>query len=121
VLPIYSDVALNGPTVRLCGDTVAGTYNKIGNRRFLRFNVPSQRAIDIQVSCFAADASCTGSPQPDPDFGLFRGRSVEFAETSTRSRSACTRPPRRGITCSRYTSTVTSIPIRRSGAAVARA
>jgi hypothetical protein len=81
VLPIYADVALNGATVRLCADTVVGTFNKIGNRRLLRFNVPSARPIDIQVSCPSSDSACTGSPQPDPDFGLYHGRTVEFAES----------------------------------------
>jgi PKD repeat protein len=83
VLPIYADVALNGSPVRLCGDTVVGTYNKIGNRRFVRFAVPGTRTIDIQVTCLLSDSTCTGNPQPDPDFGLYHGRSVEFAESDT--------------------------------------
>jgi len=83
VLPIYADVALNGQPVRLCGDTVVGSYNKIGNRRFLRFSVPGTRTIDIQVTCLLSDSTCTGNPEPDPDFGLYHGRSVEFAESDT--------------------------------------
>jgi hypothetical protein len=83
VLPIYADIALNGSPVRLCGDTVVGTYNKIGNRRFLKFSVPGTRTIDIQVTCLLSDATCTGNPQPDPDFGLYHGRTVEFAESDT--------------------------------------
>ncbi len=83
VLPIYADIALNGSAVRLCGDTVVGTYNKIGNRRFLRFNVPSTRAIEVQVTCLLSDSTCTGNPEPDPDFGLYHGRTVQFAESDT--------------------------------------
>lgn len=83
VLPIYSDLELNGPEVRVCGDTLVGTYNKIGNRRFLRFSVPGARSIDIQVTCAPTDPTCDGSPQPDPDFALYHGRSVEFAESAT--------------------------------------
>ena len=64
VLPIYSEIALNGPSVRLCGDAavtapaggvVPGAFNKLGNRRFLRFTVPSARVIDIRVTCNVSD------------------------------------------------------------------
>ena len=35
-LPVYADLALNGPAVRVCGDASLGIYNRLGNRRFLR-------------------------------------------------------------------------------------
>jgi hypothetical protein len=91
VLPVYAPIVLNGPSVRLCasaelmapdGTTIDGVYNKLGNRRFLRFGVPSNRTIDIRVSCNAADANCVGAPTPDPDFVLRRGSTVEVAETT---------------------------------------
>jgi hypothetical protein len=70
--------------VRLCsGRPTGGSYNKIGNRRFLKFNVPGSRTVNIQVTCPVGDASCSGQPTPDPDFVLYRGRTVEFAETLT--------------------------------------
>lgn len=83
VLPIYADIALNGSAVRVCGDTPVGTYNKIANRRFLRFTVPATRPIEVQVTCLHSDSTCNGNPEPDPDFGLYHGRSVEFAESDT--------------------------------------
>ena len=84
VLPIYTDIAPNGAAVRLCGGRpTGGGYNKIGNRRFLRFNVPNARTLDIQVSCQLTDPTCTGEPRPDPDFALSRGRTIEFAESET--------------------------------------
>jgi hypothetical protein len=84
VLPIYTDIASNGAAVRLCGGRpTGGGYNKIGNRRFLRFNVPGARTLDIQVSCQVTDPTCTGEPRPDPDFALSRGRTIEYAETET--------------------------------------
>jgi hypothetical protein len=49
----------------------------------VRFAVPGTRTIDIQVTCLLSDSTCTGNPQPDPDFGLYHGRSVEFAESDT--------------------------------------
>lgn len=93
VLPVYTPVALNGAAVRLCSSSVVNTsdnpptsitasYNKLGNRRFLRFNVPSARTIRITLSCAATDASCAGSLVPDPDFVLRRASEVTYAESS---------------------------------------
>lgn len=91
VLPIYSEIALNGPSVRLCGDAevtapggvaVPGVYNKLANRRFLRFSVPSARVIDIRVTCNVADASCVGLPQPDPDLVLSQGPDYQFSDAA---------------------------------------
>lgn len=91
VLPIYSEIALNGPSVRLCGDAevtvpgggvVPGIYNKLGNRRFLRFTVPSARVIDIRVTCNVSDASCVGLPQPDPDLVLSQGSNYQFSDSA---------------------------------------
>ena len=84
VLPMYTDIAPNSAAVRICGGLpTGGAYNKIGNRRFLKFNVPSARTLNIQVTCQVTDPTCTGEPRPDPDFVLSRGRMVEFAETET--------------------------------------
>ena len=92
VLPVYSPITLNGPSVRVCGDTelvqpdgttISGTYNSLGNRRFLRFEVPSARTIDVQVTCVATDPTCLGTPQPDPDLVLSQGRSRRISESET--------------------------------------
>lgn len=93
VLPIYSAITLNGPAVRLCADknvTVtgvpqddsAGIFNKLANRRFLKFTVPSARVIDIRVTCVASDLSCAGLPQPDPDLVLSQGPNYQFSDSS---------------------------------------
>ena len=91
VLPIYSGIALNGPSVRLCGDAevtapgdvvVPGVYNKLANRRFLRFTVPSARVIDIRVTCNVSDSSCVGLPQPDPDLVLSQGPNYQFSDSA---------------------------------------
>lgn len=91
VLPVYTPIAPNGPAVRLCtsseitvpgGAVVPGTFNKLGNRRFLRFSVPAARTLRIRVSCPASDATCGGLPQPDPDFLLSRASEVTIAEGS---------------------------------------
>ncbi len=91
VLPVYSVVAPNGPTVRVCTSSsldtgsgvVATSYNKLGNRRFLRFSVPGARAIRINVSCPANDTECAGSPVPDPDFVVSRAKDVTVSESDT--------------------------------------
>jgi len=92
VLPVYTPVALNAGSVRLCSSSsvntsdnpqtsLAGSYNKLGNRRFLRFNVPSARTIRITLSCPATDATCAGTPVPDPDFVLRRASEITYAES----------------------------------------
>jgi PKD repeat protein len=92
VLPVYAPVTPNGPAVRLCassqlsvpdGTTVIGSFNKLGNRRFLRFSLPAARTLRIRVSCPASDATCAGLPQPDPDFVLSRASDVTVADEGT--------------------------------------
>ncbi len=91
VLPIYSEIALNGPSVRVCGDAevtalggevVPGVYNKLANRRFLSFTVPSARVIDIRVTCNVSDPTCVGLPQPDPDLVLSQGSNYRFSDSA---------------------------------------
>jgi len=92
VLPVYTPITPNGPAVRLCtsseitvlgGTTVPVSFNKLGNRRFLRFSLPAARALRIRVSCPASDATCAGLPQPDPDFVLSRAADITVAEDDT--------------------------------------
>jgi hypothetical protein len=61
---------------------VPGTYNKLGNRRFLKFNVPTPRVIDVQVTCNVSDPTCVGSPQPDPDLVLSQGPSFQISDSA---------------------------------------
>ncbi len=62
-LPVYAQLTLNGPTAEVCGTADAGSYNKLGNRRLLRFNVPSARPVDIFVT--SQDLQVPISPDPD--------------------------------------------------------
>jgi PKD repeat protein len=91
VLPVYTPIALDG-SARLCtassvtstsGTVIEGSYNKLGNRRFLRFNVPSARPIRITVNCPSSDPDCAGTIVPDPDFAVSRGRTITYADSST--------------------------------------
>jgi hypothetical protein len=80
-LPVYAPIAVNGTSVRMCGSselslpggqTIQTAFNKLGNRRLLRFSVPAPQSIRITVSCPAIDPTCAGAPVPDPDFELWR-------------------------------------------------
>ena len=66
-LPVYTDIALNQAAVTLCGTPEAGIINKLGNRRFLSFSVPSEREIEIRVAY-----SSGATANPDPDLVLYR-------------------------------------------------
>ena len=68
VLPVYAALVLNGRQARLCTNTSAGKDNKIGNRRFVTFSVPTQRPITIRVQTVPDGAN----PPADPDLVLFR-------------------------------------------------
>jgi hypothetical protein len=90
VLPVYTPINLGGAAVRLCSsDTLEtgteieqGGYNKLGIRRFLRFNVPSARAIQVTVTCSALDPFCAGDPLPNPDFFLSQASTLYYAGSS---------------------------------------
>jgi hypothetical protein len=87
-LPVYTDIALNGAPVSLCGTPEAGTINKLGNRRFLKFSVPSQRAIDIRVA-FESGATVN----PDPDLVLFRSGFFDISQCAgVDPQAGCTEP-----------------------------
>jgi len=63
VLPVYERLTLNGQMVQVCGTRDAGVGDKLGNRRHLRFNVPSARPVDIFVT--SQDLHIPTSPDPD--------------------------------------------------------
>lgn len=78
VLPIYTALPLNaGTPVAVCGNGLAGTYNRIGNRRFLTFSVPDARPVTITVQALPDPAA----PAPDPDLVIFRA-GVGFFDSS---------------------------------------
>jgi len=79
-LPVYAPIAIGGNQT-VCADTVLGTYNALGNRRFLRFTIPAGQSVRIRAECVATSTStCSGAPAPDPDFVLSRAASRWVAE-----------------------------------------
>ncbi len=91
-LPLYTDVALNGPTQRVCSSaTETAFYNTIGNRRFLTFNVPSDRTIDIQV--VGLGTALPGQyPGPDPDLIVYKSGFIDFSDCAGPDGGSCTEP-----------------------------
>lgn len=65
VIPIYTDISI-GAQVSLCGIRTYGEYNKLSNRRFLRFQSSASRTIAISVS------ATTGGTTADPDIVVWR-------------------------------------------------
>ncbi len=106
VLPVYADIALNGPAVRVCGSssitiddgppvvTVPGSYNRLGNRRFLRFTSPGPRPIEIRVTCELSDPSLCRHAPAGPRFralacfsdGIRRNRDAVHRTTADKRR-----------------------------------
>ena len=76
-LPIYTATALNAGIVPLCGTPQAGTINKLGNRRFLTFNVPTERLVEILVSNVSAQPAI-----PDPDLVLWKTGFFDVSESA---------------------------------------
>jgi hypothetical protein len=65
------------------GTIVPVSFNKLGNRRFLRFSLPAARTLRIRVSCPISDRDCGGDPRPDPDFVLSQASDVTLVEDGT--------------------------------------
>ncbi len=90
-LPIYTQLALNGGSKSVCGTTAAGTYNKIGNRLFLRFTMAAARAVTIRAQYTATGSTAPFTPAPDPDFVLYRNGFLDIAESTTNGDETLTR------------------------------
>jgi hypothetical protein len=74
-LPIYTLATISGGAVVVGTSDDAGTSNKLGNRRFIRFNVPTTRTITIS-------ASSSNPNNSDTDFLVFRAGTFVRAGTS---------------------------------------
>lgn len=83
-LPIYTDITLNS-TQLVCGSATAGTFNKVGNRRFLRFSLGSTRLVSIRALYSASGSTPAGTltVDPDPDIVLWRNGFLDIAESTT--------------------------------------
>lgn len=75
-LPIYRSATINGGPQPVCSSIANGDeYNKLGQRRFLRFNVPGTQ----QVTFLAA-----GPAGNDPDLALYGQGFIELSQADSR-------------------------------------
>jgi hypothetical protein len=87
-LPLYMDATLNGPAVVTCGNDTNGLYNKIGNRRYVKFTLNAARSVTIKAQfapppTSAEPSTSAGIPRPDPDLILRSGLTGQVSDTST--------------------------------------
>lgn len=81
-LPVFNTVTIDGPAVQICSVDDAGTFNSLGNRAYLRLNVPSSQTLTITMT------RTSGPTSRDPDFIIFnQGRVVARAETASANQS----------------------------------
>jgi hypothetical protein len=73
---LYTTVVPGGQPVQVCGTVGFGTFNKFGNRRFLRLDV-SGASRSLQIT---AQGLGGGSPAPDPDIGLWRRGLIDISD-----------------------------------------
>jgi hypothetical protein len=87
-LPVYWNIALNGGAVRVCGNRDVGLFNKLGNRRFLRFSLSATvvATIRAQYTPAGSDAPGASTVAPDPDIVLFKGPYLAIAESDANDR-----------------------------------
>ena len=81
-LPIYTQLTLNGGSQPVCGTTLAGTYNKIGNRLFLRFSVSAARSVTVRATYTPTGSTAPFSPVADPDLVLYKNGFLAIAEST---------------------------------------
>lgn len=67
VLPLYTDIAIAGPSQTVSSSGIFGTENKLSNHRFLRLVVPAPRSVHVSV---------TAPPPRDADVTILRGGEV---------------------------------------------
>ncbi len=89
-LPLYTPITLNNQAP-VCGTTTAGSYNKIGNRLFLRFNLATARLVTIRAQYTATGSTAPFTPAPDPDIVLYRNGFFDIAETTANGDEILTR------------------------------
>jgi hypothetical protein len=90
-LPLYAPLTLNGGAQPVCGTTAVGTYNKIGNRLFLRFSLAAARAVTIRAQYSAAGSTAPFSPLSDPDIVLYGNGFLDNADSTTSGDESLTR------------------------------
>jgi hypothetical protein len=66
-LPVYRSTLINGGSQQVCSSTSNGEFNRLGNAKFVRFNVPISGPTAQPVTILAS-----GPVGSDPDMVLYR-------------------------------------------------
>lgn len=92
IIPIYkTGLVADSSAIELCVDVDSseGYYNKLGNRQFIRFTVPSSGSYQIT----ATSSSSPGISTPDPDMVLYDKGAINFAfDSAATSETFCGGP-----------------------------
>ena len=73
VLPLYTTVTASGAPVVVRNIDNAGTYNKLGNHRFMRFTPNINGSVNVSLSS-------SNTNNADPDFWLYRSGDILLIE-----------------------------------------
>jgi len=65
-LPVYKVLSLEQPSARICSVSRAGNFNKLGNREYIRLDIPRHDTYSLTVR------SIEGQAQRDPDFLIWQ-------------------------------------------------
>jgi len=76
--PLYTTITLNS-SVQVCGTRDFGTNNKLGNRRFLKLDLATSRALQITATGPASAAPVAA----DPDIGLWGRGFIDRSEAES--------------------------------------
>jgi hypothetical protein len=110
VLPIYSVLTVNGGSVNVCStddfrSAFTGSVNKLGSRRYLRFNA----ATNASYTFTAVTTSAQPGESTDPDMWLHRGGrlfppfgAAPTAECTSAALENCLEAGSRGLTAGDY-------------------
>ncbi len=78
ILPIFTSLIVGDPAINICSIADFGTYNKLSNRRFIRFHIASEGTYQITAA---------GPSGSDPDLILYGNGNVSFSGVSGNNES----------------------------------
>jgi hypothetical protein len=72
LVPVYANISPGTP-VTLATTDDAGTYNKVGNHRFLRFTPATSGNYTVKLTTSNPNSAGSNSTTSDPDFAIYVG------------------------------------------------
>lgn len=83
VLPVYTELTVGGPAQTVCSIDNFGDFNKLSNRRFLRFDVTTSARYEVRV---------TGPAGSDPDIVLWQRGFLAISQLELNGQETMTTP-----------------------------